>query len=196
MTEKKSLNTPQTHFLPSLVSYGWTIRVVLSFSPPHCSVRKLINVRTYIPGFSPVWMIQKQIEMSSSLWLPGDIEIYLCLLNFHHLVLFRDKRSINPCSSAPEKHRSHEILLCELFNQGSQRSTGTWGKRRPRRRNRGHASLLTPHIIWGREVQKIWLIITQVCLSIRKKKLLPDVSEQLWGKKNICLYFMRQKLPL
>lgn len=92
-------------------------------------------------------MIQKQIEMSSSLWLPDDIEIYQFLLNFYHLVLFRDKRSINPCSSPPEKHWAHETLLCELFNQRSQRSTGTWGKMGPRHRNRGHASLLTLHII-------------------------------------------------
>lgn len=131
----------------------------------------------YIPGFSPIWMIQKQIEMSSSLWLPGDIEIYQLLLNFHQIVLFRDKRSINSCSSHPEKHWSHETLLCELFNQRSQRSTGTWGKMRPRHRNWGLAFLLTLHIIWGREVQKIWLIITQICHFIRKKKLLPHFSE-------------------
>ena len=143
----------------------------------------------YIPGFSPVWMIQKQIEMSSSLWLPGEIETYQFLLNFYHLILFRDKRSVNPCSSPPEKHWSHETLLCELFNQWSQWSTGTWGKMGPRHRNRGHASLLTPHIIWGREVQKIWLIITQVCLFIRKKKLLPGLSEQLW-KKYMTLFYV------
>lgn len=83
----------------------------------------------YTPGFSPIWVIQKQIEMSSSLWLPGDIEIYQLLLNFHHTALFRDKRSINSCSPSSEKHGSHETLLRELFNQ---RSPGTWGKRRPR----------------------------------------------------------------
>lgn len=141
----------------------------------------------YIPGFSPIWMIQKQIEMSSSVWLPGDIEIYQFLLNFHHKVLFRDKRSINSRSS-PEKHQSQEILLCELFNQRSQQSTGTWGKMRPGHRNGGHASLLTVHITWGREVQKIWWIITQVCHFIRKKKLLLDLSEQLWKKYTTLFY--------
>lgn len=148
----------------------------------------------YIPGFSPVWMIQKQIEMSSSLWLPGDIEIYQLLLNFHQIVLFKDKRSINSCSSPPEKHWSHKILLRELFNQQSQWSSGTWKKMRPRHRNRGLAFLLTLHIIWGKKVQEIWLIITQVCHFIRKKKLFPNLSEQLWRK--IWLYFMWHKLSL
>ena len=53
---------------------------------------------------------------------------------------------------------------------------------RPQHRNGGHASLLTLHIILGREVPKIWLIITHVWLFIRKTKLLPDLSEQLWKK--------------
>lgn len=62
-------------------------------------------------------MIQKQIEMSSSVWLPGDIEIYQFLLNFHHTILFRDKRSINPCSSPPEKHQSQELYVSSLINR-------------------------------------------------------------------------------
>lgn len=89
-----------------------------------------------MPGFSPIWVIQKQIEMSSSRWLPGDIEIYQLLLNFHHIALFRDKRSINSCSPSSEKHGSHETLLHELFNQRSPRSTGTWGKMQPRMETR------------------------------------------------------------
>ena len=80
-------------------------------------------------------MSQKQIEMSCSLWLPGDIEIYQLLLNFHQIVLFRDKRSINSYSRPLEKHGSHETLLHELFNQRSERSTGTRGSMRPRRGN-------------------------------------------------------------
>lgn len=148
------MNDPCSSFFPSLSL------IALSES---------LLTYVYTPGFSPIWMIQKQIEMSCSLRLPGDIEIYRLLLNFHQIVLFRDKGSINSYSPPLEKHGSHGILLCELFNQRSRRSARTWGNIRPRHGDQGLAFLLTLHIIWGREVQKIWLIIAQVCFFIRKK---------------------------
>lgn len=50
--------------------------------------------------YPAIWMIQKQIEMSSSLQLSGNIKIYQFLLNFHQIGSFRD-RSVHLCSFPP-----------------------------------------------------------------------------------------------
>jgi hypothetical protein len=144
----------------------------------------------YIPGSSAIWMIQKQIEMSSSLWLSGNIKIYPYLLNFHQIILLRDRRSINPSPSPSNKHWSHNAQVCELFNQWSQWSTGTRVKMTLRLKNLSHFFFINFAYNMTKGSSKVWLIISQICHFIRKK-LLPDWSEQLW-KKHMPLFHVTQ----
>lgn len=115
-------------------------------------------------------MIQKQIKMSSSPWLTGNIKIYQFLLNFHQIVLFRDKRSINPCSSAPEKHWSQDTQWCELlFNQQSQWCPGTQEKMRPRHKALSHALFInSTHYV--RKASSEGLIDTHSSMPFHKEE--------------------------